>query len=672
MVAYVKCVNVYSAPDLAQYYLRETEPMQQRDEDMRNTFGLDPGEHGGTIPVMRRDVPEHVADRLHFSPHVTLTAQQVLNLIRGACADGEPTGRRLLNDYTRGDGKEYKTREIMDVTFSTDTSVGIALANAETPAGRAMILTAAHGAADDAMAAFADKMAFTRRGAGGSGGVERGEIVWIRFTHHTTRPTQDGSVYPNLHFHHVVPSNVVLPDGKVRAIFTMQCHGHVKRFGAVFQDAFAKRCQEYGINISQANPSKAVVFTDIPDSMRMDFARRGNEMEQFAREHAEAKGLDWDKMSYSQRNQLMRIGRNLMQGPKQDGMADPAIWRQKLAQAGMVRFDVAKLPPRDRQAEAPSMGLAERARRLADGAKRTWQAHRQSMERAALRQESAPSLKRSAALSAALARPLIQRAHRLRLTMEALASRRTMLRDRGAKLTQRARLNQVAAMLPKMAQSLAALSQKLNQNKEGMQPMSESSDVRRVSQRDIVAVVGSSRDGKTVHQVAVTWTANGQYPQDTKFHDVVFERKEAAERVAQRVTAQGYINSANWRDTEGSANYIAAPRQQQDVPVDKTEAMLRVYARKVHVGEIQLEHAAERFAVGQEVRTRAVGFDVEKQQMQYAPGAATRDNRAERAAEWRSKIVERVAKLEAGDNLWPEAAARAETQRQRQTMKVDR
>lgn len=712
MVAYVKCVAVYSASDLADYYLRETEPQWQRNQDMENTFQMDPGEHEGTIPMMRRDVPDYVADRLHFRPHVTLTGQQVLNLIRGACADGEPTGRRLLNDYTREDGREYKTREIMDVTFSTDVSVGMALANAETPACRAIILNAAHAAADDAMHAFADKMAFTRRGAGGSGGTERGEIVWIRFTHHTTRPTQDGSVYPNLHFHHVVPSNVVLPDGKVRAMFTMKCHGHVKSFGNTFQDSFARYCRAAGINIKQFGPTNSVVFTDIPDSLRMDFARRGFEMEQFARERAEAAGQDWDKMPYKERHRLMRLGRNIMQGPKQDGMADPALWRQKLAQAGLVRFDVSKVQPRARQADAQPAGLAERARRLALGARQTWQAHRQSMERAALRQESAPSLKRSAAFSAALARPLMERAQRLRLAMETLANRSLMVRDRARKLTQRTNLNQAMAILPRMQQTLEGLSQRFKQIREGAPKMTNENNVSVINKKyDFVSVVGSSRQGRTVHQVCVTFNEDGMGQYKSKFHDAVFDRKEAADMLAEKVYQQGYINNNKWRDTEGSANFIPAPKQEapQD-HVGKTERMLRVYARKVHAGEISLSEAADTFAVAEErrddmrhppqgyykhhgnlpmrpghmvpagtetVKTKDADgnpITIQRETSRFEPLAkATPDNRDERSGKWSNRIIEKVSALERGENIWPEVARGPDLQaQQRQTMRMGR
>lgn len=686
-----KFTHAYSPQKITEYYLRETEPRLERDQDLEHTLRIDPGEHDGTVPVLRRDLPERAADAMRIELGQTLTAQQVMHLLGGRRANGEPTGRRIVGEYTREDGVSPKPRDFIDVTLPTDISVGLALANAETRAGRAMILSAAYNAADDLMGDFERQMGFTRRGAGGKGGEEAGALVWMRFAHHATRPAADGSVAPSLHFHITVPNAVILPSGKIMAINMRRLHGNIVPLAHSFQNKFAERCREAGIDFKRNPNNHVVIFSDIPDSARRAMSVRSREIMESARASAERAGHDWERLDSKARRRFTQFARDRTEGPKLDGMATREIWQDRLRNFGVKPLDVARprLTRHRPQAHlAPPDGILKRARALAERIELTWKAHRQIRQSADLRPESALSLRQRAMLAAGLGQPLPRQAFRLRQSMETL-SLPSLARQAGARLKQSmwARLPEIRQSLHDLAEKMAHTAERIRRLGERKQEMSQTqtraeywSDKQAVNEWDRISVVGSTRyEGntpKTVHQVAVTFTMDGDpdpSTQVTRFHNAVFEKKQDAEALAQKISDRGWITPEQWKDKEGSNNFIPAKidRPENTQNVGKTETMLRVYARKVHHGEVSMNTAVTRFALAEERRDR-IGVNPVHKTETYQPGGASPENRSERMEKWTDRIGDKVAALERGENIWPEVARGPDRQEPRQQMRQER
>jgi hypothetical protein len=80
-------------------------------------------------------------------------------------------------DYRKHIGWTTPQTGYVDLTFSSDKSVGNAYALAETDAERAFILGAVSGAIDDAMAYVESQIGYARRGAAGTGVPEKAEMA---------------------------------------------------------------------------------------------------------------------------------------------------------------------------------------------------------------------------------------------------------------------------------------------------------------------------------------------------------------------------------------------------------------------------------------------------------------------------------------------------------------
>jgi hypothetical protein len=230
MVVTAKFISVYNPSGLTEYYLRETQPQHERDLDREYMQLPDPGEYAGTVPHLRQDISERAAQALALTPNQTPSLEEVYNVISGARADGMPTGRQTKPNYERADGQQFKPLHLVDVTVTPDKTISLAIANAETQGGRAMVLSAAHNAADDSVRDIAEHIGYARLGRSGNGGLEKGDLGWIRFTHHTTRPAQDGTVMPNLHMHYVIPNALAMEDGKVRSLTAKRLIGNIEEF----------------------------------------------------------------------------------------------------------------------------------------------------------------------------------------------------------------------------------------------------------------------------------------------------------------------------------------------------------------------------------------------------------------------------------------------------------
>jgi conjugative relaxase-like TrwC/TraI family protein len=483
----------------------------------------------GTIPQVRQDVPLHVLQRMGFDGYDTPNRQQLQHIMAGRRADGEPTGRRFLASHTRQDGKQSRPKQLMDIVFNTDISWGIALAGAETDAARAVMLSVVHRAADEAMVFFVDRMGVTRRGA--ERRIEQGELIYVRFTHHASRPTSDGWVSPHLHMHHVVPSAVLLPDGHVGAIHMQQITGFQHQLGARFHNLLADKARAAGIDIDRHPKTNSAMVAAVPQKLRLEFAQRGAEMRN------RAKALGFDQPTYK----TLQILNKRLQFGYQDGMATRPVWREKMSQVGWTPRDVVKPFSQPEVAPAKALTLTERAHQLRQSIVQTLQGVKQQMEHAKLHQRLAPSLARTAQI----------------------------VREFVPELTRRAR-----------------------------------------------NLVQSMRREYTPERAK----AAGEHIQ-----------RMATGRVMEMVQELGASE------------------------VHKTERMVRVYARKVHEGEVTLSQAAAVFTKAEE-RRDYVGSSPVHHTPRYKEGGANPDNRDQREQKWMDRIGDKVEALRGGQNIWPETA----------------
>ena len=247
-----------------------------------------------------------------------------------------------------------------DLTFSADKSVSICYALAPTAAERAIILAAVHGATDDAMAYAETVLGIGRRGAGGQGEAEKGEIFWIAVQHYTSRPAvdfvrldADGQEFtdirevpmaksdPNLHQHRIIPSSVLTKSGRVGSLDLSRLKGEQKVMGAVFHAALATRLEKAGIR-TETGPSGEARISGIPDWVRKFHSRRSTQGERSAREMAAAKGQSWDSLDGEQKAALVsecvakerQAKKDEPRRPNDEGPAEIPIWRRDAKEAG--------------------------------------------------------------------------------------------------------------------------------------------------------------------------------------------------------------------------------------------------------------------------------------------------------------------------------------------------
>lgn len=396
MVATCKFVSATTPAALADYYMRPTEDMQDRDQD-RAYMRMPLPEQDGTIPLLRQDIASETLERMGFNGQPT--REQVYEIVAGRKANGKRTGKQYRPPTTMPDGTVRHAKHFMDVTLSTDISVGLAFANAETLAGRSLILSAVHGAADDAMAAFERRVGWTRK----PDGERQGSLVWMRFTHHATRPAQDNFVSPDLHMHHIVPNIVLLNDGRVGAINMRLMHGFVHDLGAEFHNSLAKRAEAVGIAVARHPKTRGAMFADVPQRVREHFAKRGKEMRAKAQEWAGDRELT---------SRMVQTANKRVQGKPEGKDGQRIGWRADMLKLGFAPRDVARPGVVEAQPK-PAMSLTERAHRLRNAMVQTWQVAKHQVEQAALHGTLKPCLTRAIALTRQMVPTLTRRAERL-------------------------------------------------------------------------------------------------------------------------------------------------------------------------------------------------------------------------------------------------------------------
>lgn len=398
--------------------MRETQSEYERDIDLAYEWKLAPDGMRGTIPELRRDIPKFAAQRLGIEDAAvsreTLSRQQVLNLAAARRADGKPTGRGFK---VYKEGSQSKNRHFIDVTMTTDKSWSILLETAETAAMRALLQEMLKNANHSIMHQINDERGYTRRGR--QFRLERGELVWVSFTHHTTRPTQDGRVYPFFHMHNVVTSNVIAPSGHVGAIHTAHLNKYYMREKtAELQNLISAGAKRLGIDVKRDHKTGSVSAACVPDKIRMAMSMRGQDMNRYIEQWCERKGVDWQTMTRHQRRPVEEQARRQTQSAYHDGIATRAEWRRDLSKLGWTPADRGSPWKAFSSAAGPvlkaSASLLDRARQLRQDVQSTWRLAKHTSEMAATGRKFLGSPALAATLARALKPTLTRQAVRLR------------------------------------------------------------------------------------------------------------------------------------------------------------------------------------------------------------------------------------------------------------------
>lgn len=380
MVAKINYVASSNSGVMADYYLKPTQPEWERNQDLEYQLHKIP-DHVGTVPIFQPHLPRQVVDafRLDMDAMRADPHPQMRNLFAGLRADGGPTGKREMSAYIRQDGREFTQKKYFDITVSNHVSIGIAMANAETPAGRALIYSAALEANSHAVGKLANRIGWTRQGAAGSGGEVRAHPLIITFPHHAARPTQSGFVAPNLHFHNIVFSPVATEEGRVGSLNTIK-FGNESIIKAKFDyhDRLENNLNLVGVNTKRREIGD-IVLSNIPNNVNDFFSQRSTEILDRARENAQKRGEDFNNLSAERQNKYVRIASRQTRGSSEDGIADTRRWRFECMRMNWSAQDLPRL--------AMNMVNSFIESNLKDDYRRTWQQTRQAVEQAKIRQQ---------------------------------------------------------------------------------------------------------------------------------------------------------------------------------------------------------------------------------------------------------------------------------------------
>ena len=342
---------------MADYYLR----------------GVKRSEVAGTAAIPRRDMSPTVAAALGIDVTRTATHEEVVNLLQGKKADGEPIAGKRQQRVAAGKDRITYT----DFTFSAPKSVSLAMALAPTDAERHMIVGAHRDAWMSAMAHLETVIARARKGDGGSKGSVPGKLGWVSFDHMTARPTieiphteADGTRTtliqtvrnpkvagdPQLHTHVTTPNVVVCENGTIGGMDMLAMHDRVHEVGAYYQAHLATNLRAFGIEVVLDDRTETAKLTAIPDAVCEVFSKRARDGEAAAREYVKAQGLDWDAMHPMELAGVLKGGtratrRQKETGKRGDDMSDLAAWKAQAAAVGyqhstVIRHDAkGQLPP---------------------------------------------------------------------------------------------------------------------------------------------------------------------------------------------------------------------------------------------------------------------------------------------------------------------------------------
>lgn len=336
-------ITAQSAGKLVAAYMREHQ--LEPTFDVRFDAGRDKHiEPGGRLTsyytgregrgAWRPDMGEHIRAALGIDISRPPSDQDLERLFEARRADdGE-----LWSDK----GRPRKLSGI-DFTASPHKSVTLAAEFAQTPSEQAMIWQAIHIANDEAMRLIGSEIGWARKGDGGGGGAEAGEVGWVSFRHYTARPTvhiQDGKGGettvvevampgdPQAHIHNVVFNVVATEAGHVGSLDMKRVTSTTAHlYGAYFQAVLARELRALGIEVGYDSRNKAAVISAIPQAAVDLFSKGRRQVQRNAAAFAKRQGLDWDNLSAERKYTIMQTAGLALRKKKYNGKNDREIWR---------------------------------------------------------------------------------------------------------------------------------------------------------------------------------------------------------------------------------------------------------------------------------------------------------------------------------------------------------
>ncbi|QEO18767.1 MobF family relaxase [Acetobacter vaccinii] len=293
---------------------------------------------------------------------------------------------RLFECKRASDGADWpgahanRTISGIDFTASPDKSVTLAAEFAATTAEQALIWHAIQQANDRALALIGREIGVARRGQGGQGEHEAGEVAWVSFRHYTARPAmhiQDGlngptaSVEipvpgdPQAHIHNAVFNAVATEDGHLGSLDTARVTKMTSHlFGAYFQAELGQQLRSMGVRVRPDERGRAIVIEAIPRDVCEAFSKRSRQAEQQAKAFVKRQGGNWDTLSAEQKFKVLHQANLAYRSKKYDGTNDREIWREEARALGWshrsVLEDVVAAPTDPGQRYEQACAIASR------------------------------------------------------------------------------------------------------------------------------------------------------------------------------------------------------------------------------------------------------------------------------------------------------------------------
>lgn len=313
-----------------------------------------PIDAAATGPAMEAAAPEHselvrLRKALGAADGRKLTAEERAHILDGKRADGMELDSA---DWRKSVTSSKTPIGYVDFTFSADKTVSIAWAFAPTEAERSAICQAHREAVHSAMLEIEQVIGQARKGKGGMEGVEPGKIGWVAFDHYTARPTIEiarqtpaGTMETELvkmrvagdmqlHTHVTVPNTIVTESGRVVSLNTMQMHGRIHEWGAIYQAHLAQNLRRLGATVELDRTKGAARLSAVPESVRAAFSKRTRDALADAKHYAKESGVDWDRLSPDERIILLKSGAHASRLGKTDDMSDFESWTRQAARIG--------------------------------------------------------------------------------------------------------------------------------------------------------------------------------------------------------------------------------------------------------------------------------------------------------------------------------------------------
>lgn len=307
-----------------------------------------------------------------------LTAEERASILDGRRADGAELDPA---DWRKSVTNSKTPIGYVDFTFSADKTVSIAWAFAPTETERSAICQAHREAVHSAMLEIEKIVGQARKGKGGMEGVEAGKIGWVAFDHYTARPTVEIARQTKagvmetelvkmrvagdmqLHTHVTVPNTIVTESGRVVSLNTMEMHGRIHEWGAIYQAHLAQNLRRLGADVELDRTNGAARLSAVPETARAAFSKRTRDALTDAKDYAKANGADWDKLSPDERIKLLKSGAHATRLGKTDDMSDFESWTRQAARIGYQHRSVI-----DQAKPAKQLSEVERLDRAYDAA----------------------------------------------------------------------------------------------------------------------------------------------------------------------------------------------------------------------------------------------------------------------------------------------------------------